>query len=399
MSKALSGLRVAIIHYWFVGRAGGERVVEALAEALPQADLFALVADRTVLAPVLQSRKLHTSFLQHLPGAQKFHRLFFPLQPIALEHFDLSNYDLVISSESGPAKGVITSPKTCHVCYCHSPMRYIWEMYPEYRRGMNPLIRSIFSLTSHYMRIWDYASAGRVDYFVANSDFVASRIRKYYGRESTVIPPPVETSAGSITTPPGDYYIAVGRLVDYKRFDLAVRACSDLGRKLKVIGEGPQFKRLRQMAGPTVQFLGKVSDNELRVQLAGSRALLFPGEEDFGIVPVEAQSFGKPVIAFASGGVLETVRGMWPGEDAIEGPTGVFFTDQSPSGIAEAILRFESMQNDFSPQAIREHSLQFDTSVFNERILEFLSHAVADFKCKNLATGKTTRLNSGVSNS
>jgi glycosyltransferase involved in cell wall biosynthesis len=187
--------------------------------------------------------------------------------------------------------------------------------------------------------------------------------------------------------------------VDYKRFDLAVRACADLGRKLKVIGEGPQFKRLRQMAGPTVQFLGKVSDNELRVQLAGSRALLFPGEEDFGIVPVEAQSFGKPVIAFASGGVLETVRGMWPGEDAIEGPTGVFFTDQSPSGIAEAILRFESMQNDFSPQAIREHSLQFDTSVFNERILEFLSHAVADFKCKNLATGKTTRLNSGVSNS
>ena len=183
----LSSLRVAIVHYWFVGRAGGERVVEALAELFPQADLFALVANPEVLAPTLRTRKLQTSFLQHVPGAIRFHRHFLFLQAIALEQFDLSNYDLVISSESGPAKGVITSSKTCHICYCHSPMRYIWEMYPQYRRGMNPLVGAVFSLAAHYMRLWDYASARRVDYFVANSKFIASRIRKYYGRGSRVI--------------------------------------------------------------------------------------------------------------------------------------------------------------------------------------------------------------------
>jgi glycosyltransferase involved in cell wall biosynthesis len=250
----LDDLRVAIVHYWFVGRAGGERVVEALAEVFPQADLFSLVADRSTLAPVLQSRKLETSFLQRLPGATKFHRHFLPLQPLALEQFDLSNYDLVISSESGPAKGVITSPQTCHVCYCHSPMRYIWAMYPEYRRGMNPVVGSIFALTAHYMRQWDYATAGRVDSFIANSNFISSRIRKYYKRESSVIYPPVETSAGNLSTPPGDYYVAIGRFVDYKRFDLAVQACTQLRRPLKIIGDGPQYKLLRKMAGRRSSF-------------------------------------------------------------------------------------------------------------------------------------------------
>jgi glycosyltransferase involved in cell wall biosynthesis len=371
------------VHYWFVGRAGGEKVVEALAEIFPQADLFSLVADRSTLAPVLQSRKLQTSFLQHMPGATKFHRHFLFLQPLALEQFDLSDYDLVISSESGPAKGVITSPKTCHVCYCHSPMRYIWEMYPEYRRGMNPVVGSVFALTAHYMRLWDYATAGRVDYFVANSKFVASRIRKYYGRESSVIYPPVEASAGNASTPPGDYYLAVGRLVDYKRFDLAVRACTELGRKLKVIGDGPQYKNLRRIAGSTIEFLGRTGDDELRKYLASSRALLFPGEEDFGIVPVEAQSFGRPVIAYASGGVLETVRGLLPDGIPVENPTGVFFTEQSSLKLAEAILRFESQQDCFSPAAIRQHSLQFDSDVFKTRVEAFISFALKDFRNRN----------------
>jgi glycosyltransferase involved in cell wall biosynthesis len=379
----IRGIRVAIVHYWFVGRAGGEKVVEALAEIFPQADLFSLVADRSTLAPVLQSRKLQTSFLQHMPGATKFHRHFLFLQPLALEQFDLSDYDLVISSESGPAKGVITSPKTCHVCYCHSPMRYIWEMYPEYRRGMNPVVGSVFALTAHYMRLWDYATAGRVDYFVANSKFVASRIRKYYGRESSVIYPPVEASAGNASTPPGDYYLAVGRLVDYKRFDLAVRACTELGRKLKVIGDGPQYKNLRRIAGSTIEFLGRTGDDELRKYLASSRALLFPGEEDFGIVPVEAQSFGRPVIAYASGGVLETVRGLLPDGIPVENPTGVFFTEQSSLKLAEAILRFESQQDCFSPAAIRQHSLQFDSDVFKTRVEAFISFALKDFRNRN----------------
>lgn len=379
----LEDLRVAIIHYWFVGRAGGERVVEALAEVFPQADLYALVADRASLAPALQSRNLKTSFLQRVPGAKKFHRHFLLLQPFALEQFDLRDYDLIISSESGPAKGVITSSKTCHVCYCHSPMRYIWELYPEYRRGMGKVVGPIFALTSHYMRLWDYATAGRVDYFVANSNFIASRIRKYYGRESHVIYPPVDTAKGNISSTACDYYIAVGRLVDYKRVDLAVRACTELGRRLKIIGDGPEYKKLRRMAGPTVEFLGHVNDEEMNANLAGAKALLFPGEEDFGIVPVEAQSFGKPVIAYASGGTLETVRGALPGGKALENPTGVFFAEQSQTSLAQAMLEFEAQQDRFSPEAIRQHSLQFDEAVFKSRAKEFFRFAVNDFRQRN----------------
>ncbi|HEY1255452.1 MAG TPA: glycosyltransferase [Terracidiphilus sp.] len=388
-ADTLQNLRVAIVHYWFVGRAGGERVVEALAELFPQADLFALVANRETLAPILQNRRLQTSFLQQVPGARRFHRHFLFLQPIALEQFDLSDYDLVISSESGPAKGVITSSKTCHICYCHSPMRYIWEMYPQYSRGMSPLVRSVFSLSAHFMRLWDYASAARVDYFVANSRFIASRIRKYYGRESRVIYPPVETSAGSISATQGDYYLAVGRLVEYKRFDLAVTACTEAGRRLRVIGDGPQWKQLKKMAGPTVEFLGKVSDNELRLNLAGCRALLFPGEEDFGIVPVEAQSFGRPVIAYASGGVLETVRGAFPGQPIAKDQTGVFFTQQTTSSLIEAMHDFESKEQEFDPRAIREHALQFDSAIFKSRMEEFVQTALEHFKERNMGQGIT----------
>jgi glycosyltransferase involved in cell wall biosynthesis len=376
---ALTQLRVAIVHYWFVGRAGGEKVVEALAEVLPQADLFSLVSDGDVLAPILQSKKMHTSFLQQVPGARRFHRHFLFLQPLALEQFDLSGYDLVISSDSGPAKGVLTSSKTCHVCYCHSPMRYIWDMYPAYRRGMNPIIGAIFALVAHYMRVWDCTSARRVDYFVANSHFIASRIHKYYGCDSMVIHPPVESALGHTATAPGEYYLCVGRLVDYKRVDLAISACTQLGRQLRVIGCGPQLKQLRNSAGPTVEFLGKVDDDELRKQLSGCKALLFPGEEDFGIVPVEAQSFGRPVIAYGAGGVLETVRGVFPHEDDVDNPTGVFFSDQSSTSLTAAICHFELNEHAFCPDTIREHSLQFDSGIFKTKIREFLEFAVADF--------------------
>ena len=396
----LAKLRVAIVHYWFVGRAGGERVVEALAEIFPQADLFSPVADRSTLAPILQNRKLQTSFLQKVPGAKTFHRHFLLLQPFALEQFDLSEYDLVISSESGPAKGVITSPKTCHICYCHSPMRYVWDMYPEYRRAMRFPVGPVFALTAHYLRLWDHASASRVDYFVANSRFIASRIRKYYGRESTVIHPPVEVSAGGINGRQGEYYAAIGRLVEYKKFDLAVAACSNLGRPLKIVGSGPQEKVLRRMAGPTVEFLGTVSDAELRRILAGCRALLFPGEEDFGIVPVEAQSFGKPVIAYASGGGLETIRGVFPNEAGVNNPTGMFFRESSVSGLTEAMLEFESREQEFHPETIRDHSLQFDSAIFKRRMSEFIASTISDFRARdqadNVCAGKVFDASAGA---
>lgn len=373
VERDFSKLRVAIVHYWFIGRGGGERVVEALAEMFPQADLFSLVADRATLGPELANHKLTTSFLQKLPAATRVHRHLLLLQPLALEQFDLSQYDLVISSESGPAKGVITSPRCCHICYCHSPMRYLWDMHAEYQRGMGALVGSIFSLASHYLRMWDYQTAARVDQFVANSRFVAARIAKIYGRSSTVIHPPVNIPQLAGFAAPEDYYLAAGRLVNYKRFDLAVAACSRLGRRLRVVGDGPQYRGLKRMAGLTVEFLGAVNDAALQEQFAHCRALLFPGEEDFGIVPVEAQSFGRPVIAYGAGGVLETVRAATPGSAA---PTGLFFDEQRAETLMRVIEQFETREHEFSPSAIRRHALQFAKERFQSRMREFVAQAL-----------------------
>ena len=379
LPASLQNLRVAIVHYWFVGRAGGEHVVEALADIFPQADIFALIAERQVLSPMLGERKLTTSFLNRIPQVRRFHRHTLLLQPLALEQFDLSNYDLVLSSESGPAKGVLTSPKTLHVCYCHSPMRYIWDMYPSYIKSMGLLTRAIFGLTAHHLRLWDYASAGRVDAFITNSSFVASRVNKYYGRDASVIHPPVQTKALAQKDDRQDFYLAVGRLVDYKRFDLAIDACNLLGRKLKIIGIGPMYKHLKQHAGSSVEFLGGVSDEEKSRLFSQCRALLFPGEEDFGIVPVEAQAQGRPVIGFGSGGLLETVVPL-QSSDGSPSPTGVFFNFQTVASVTEAILEFEKHSDAFVPERIRDHAQQFSAAIFREKIIDFLSSAVTKHK-------------------
>jgi glycosyltransferase involved in cell wall biosynthesis len=371
-------LRVAIVHYWFVGGGGGERVVEALCGLFPQADLFAIVADPATMTPQQRSHKLTTSFLQRVPGGVRWHRHFLPLHPLALEQFDLSGYDLVISSESGPAKGVITSSRTCHVCYCHSPMRYLWEMYPEYRRSLGPISSTIFSLSAHYVRMWDLAASARVDYFAANSKNVAARIRKHYRRESTVVHPPVAVSGGFVSHCSDDFYLLVGRLVDYKRADLAIKACKELKRRLRIIGDGSQLSQLRRIAGPNVEFLGRVDDDELSQNYAHCRALLFPGEEDFGIVPVEAQSFGRPVIAFGRGGVLETVVGIPENAGDPASSTGVFFVEQSVECLVDAILRFESIERHFSSEFIRSSALRFDLPRFESQMRSFVGDCLTD---------------------
>ncbi|OFW28446.1 MAG: glycosyl transferase [Acidobacteria bacterium RIFCSPLOWO2_12_FULL_60_22] len=373
---------MAIVHYWFVRRRGGERVVEELAKIFPHADLYTLVADPAAVPSSLRKNAIHTSFVQCIPGSLRWHRYFLPLYPIALEQFDLRNYDLVISSESGPAKGVITSPRTCHICYCHSPMRYLWDMYHSYRnrKVMNPLLQAVFSLSAHYLRIWDLASASRVDYFVANSHHVARRIRKYYGREATVIYPPVTVSSGYTSDTTEGYYLVVSQLTYYKRIDLAIEACNHLRRPLRIVGEGEEYKRLRRLAGPTIQFLGFLPDPELHEQYARCRALLFPGEEDFGIVPVEAQSFGRPVIAYGRGGALETTMGFFPDEPPRpESATGVFFRQQSEEALAEAILAFERLEARFSPELIRSHAKRFDAHSFREKMEAFVAQALANF--------------------
>lgn len=375
-SSHFDDLRVAIVHYWFVNRRGGERVVEALCELFPQADLFALVADRNALSPALRKHKLTTSFLQRVPGRVRLHRHLLPLYPMAVEQFDLRGYDLVISSESGPTKGVLTGPETVHICYCHTPMRYLWDFYHEYknRSGLGWTRKAIFALTAHYIRMWDQASAARVDYFVANSENVARRIRKLYRREAEVTHPPVEMGDFKSANRHGDYYLVVGQLVNYKRVDLAIEACNKLGRRLRIVGTGEEYKRLKRMAGPTVEFLGTLSDEEVREQYAGCRALLFPGEEDFGMVPVEAQACGRPVIAFGKGGARETVAGL-DDEAAAASPeraTGIFFDRQTTDLLIEAMLRFETFAHRFSPEFIRANAEKFSKEKFVEKMSRFV---------------------------
>jgi glycosyltransferase involved in cell wall biosynthesis len=375
----LAGLRVAINHYWFNGYGGGERVIEALAEIFPQAHFFSLLAGEVHRLPAVHGR-LTTSFVNRIPGATRWHRHFLPLYPFALEQFDFSDFDLVISSESGPAKGIITPPQTCHICYCHSPMRYIWDMYHQSRASMNPVTRAIFSASAHYMRLWDLSTAARVDYFVANSRFIAARIRKCYRRESTVIHPPANVSAGYIASRIDDYYLVVSRFVPYKRVDLAIQACNRLRRRLRIVGDGPQYKLLRKMAGPTVEFLGRLDETALHEVYARCRALLFPGEEDFGLVPVEAQSHGRPVIAYGRGGVLETVTSNLSGVCEAENCSGVFFNTQTVESLCEGIERFERSESRFRPQFIRKSVERFGLERFKAEIATFVLDKMEHFE-------------------
>ncbi|WP_112322093.1 glycosyltransferase [Oceanibium sediminis] len=362
-------MKVALVHYWLTGMRGGEKVLEALCELYPDADIYTLVCDPARISETLRRHRIHTSFLQKLPFALKAYKSLLPLMPYALEQFDLSNYDLVISSEAGPAKGVIVRPDAVHICYCHSPLRYIWDKYHEYRDNAGFLSRMAMPVLAPPLRVWDVTTAARVDHFVANSAWVGKRIEKYFRRPSTVIHPPVET--GDFVPAPahelGDAYLFASQLVGYKRADMAVRVFNDLGKPLVVIGEGEQMAELRKIAGPTVTLLGRQPFEVLRKHFQTCRALVFPGEEDFGIVPVEVMSCGRPVIAFGRGGAAETV---------IDGETGVLFDEQTDAALKQAIHRFERIEDSFSPSRIRARALGFDRSVFLEKMRRFIDDAL-----------------------
>jgi glycosyltransferase involved in cell wall biosynthesis len=383
----LSKLRVAIVHYWFVRSRGGERVLEVLADMFPQADIFTLVLDPKALPPSLRSRKFTTSFLQKVPGIRRHYRKFLPLFPLALEQFKLDEYDLVISSESGPAKGVLTRPHTCHICYCHTPMRYVWDMYHQYRSSASggALGRAFYSIAANYVRQWDYVASARVDYYVASSHNAASRIAKYYRREAEVIHPPVNISSFAIGTNAEDFYLVVSPLVAYKRVDLAISACNAMKRRLIVIGQGEAMRALQQTAGPTITFLGYQPDDVVREHYRRCRAFIFPGEEDIGLTPIEAQACGRPVIAFGRGGALETVIGGLPTSSfAPESSTGVFFAEQSAESLADAIRFFELNETRFSPAFIRRHAERFDVSRFKSEMGSFINLRMLEFKNRKL---------------
>src|SRR6202051_1289250 len=283
-------MRAAIVHYWLLNMRGGEKVVEALCGLLPEADIFTLFYDPDLISPAIRSHRIKASFLQPF---RKHHRSLLPLMPMALESFDLRDYDLVVSSESGPAKGVILSSTTRHVCYCHTPMRYLWDLYPPYRNCWVPsrLKRAIMTPFANYLRLWDYASAARVDDFVANSENVRRRIWKTYRREWLGVHPPAGKET-FFSKPPDDYYLIVSELVAYKRLDSAIRVCVATGRKLRVVGDGPEYKSLKRISNGNIEFCGKVNDVDLRDLYSRCRAFLMPAEEDFGITAVEALASG-----------------------------------------------------------------------------------------------------------
>ncbi len=356
-------MKVAIVHYWLVGMRGGEAVVEALCDMFPDADVYTHVYDPTAISSTISRHDVRTTFIQRLPGAVRHYQKYLPLMPIALEQLDLREYDLVISSESGPAKGVITSPGAMHVCYCHSPMRYVWDMYHDYLEGAGAATRILMRPIFHYLRAWDVTTAARVDHFVANSNYVASRIRKYYRRDALVIHPPVDTTAFAPTENVEDFYLVVGELVRYKRVDLALEAFNRLGKPLVVIGDGEQRKALQRAAKPNITFLGRQPRAAIKNHYSRCKAVIFPGKEDFGIVPVEAMASGRPVLALAAGGALETV---------VDGKTGLFFHDQSVDALIDTVHHFESRADGFAPEVLTAHAAEFDRCQFERRFLEFL---------------------------
>jgi glycosyltransferase involved in cell wall biosynthesis len=361
--------RVAIVHEWLSTFGGSEKVTAELMKIFPEADLFALVDflsddDRKKI----HGKYAKTSFIQKLPLAAKHYKSYFPLMPFAIEQLDLSVYDIVISSSHAVAKGVLTGPDQFHICYCHSPMRYAWDLQHQYLRESAAIngLKSFFArIILHYMRIWDSRTANGVDLFLANSAYIARRIRKAYQREAAVVHPPVDINAFSFQSEKEDFYVTASRMVPYKRMDLIVEAFGRMpARSLVIIGEGPEMRKLKAMAKENISFLGYQHDSVLREYLSRARAFVFAAEEDFGILPVEAQACGTPIIAYGAGGALETVLPV--GNLLGLPPTGLFFNEQSASAICAAIEKFESLR--FDPVSCRSWAERFSSAAFEDAI-------------------------------
>lgn len=362
-------VKVALVHYWCVNMRGGEKVLEALCDLYREADIYTHVYVPERMSDTIRRHTVYTTFISRLPRASSWYKAYLPLMPLALELLDLRAYDLVISSESGPAKGIITRADALHICYCHTPMRYIWNMYHEYQAGKNAVAKAAIALAAHRLRQWDVTTATRVDYFVANSQNVAERIGKYYRRAAAVIHPPVDTASfrPGVGAQADDFYLCAGQLTAYKRADVAIEAFNRLGKTLVVIGDGEMREKLRRRAAPNIKFLGWVGQDTLREYYARCRALIFPGEEDFGIVPLEAMASGRPVIALGRGGALETV---------IPGETGVLFHEPSAEALIDAIFEFECVEASFAPDRLVRHAERFDKARFKRDFGDFVAGAL-----------------------
>jgi glycosyltransferase involved in cell wall biosynthesis len=355
-------MRVAIVHDYLNQMGGAEKVVETFHSMFPEAPVFTSVYDPDAVSPVFRQMDVRTSFMQKLPMIKQHARRYLAFYPYAFELFDLSGYDVVLSSSSAFAKGVITKPDTCHICYCHTPMRFGWN-YHAYieREPMGCLAKTFLPYVIHRVRRWDEITSSRVDYFVANSTEVYKRIKKHYRRESTVIYPPADTNQFTMSRTDEGYYFIMSRLLPYKKIDIVIEAFNRMRLPLEIAGDGRDIQRLRSMAGPTVKLLGRLPFDQLVQKLKKCRALIFPGHEDFGLTPVEAMACGKPVIAYAAGGALDTVQ---------DGVTGMFFYEQTPEAVAEAVREFRPGY--YNPETIRARALTFDVDVFKQRMLNFI---------------------------
>ncbi len=361
-------MKIAVVHDWLTTYAGAERVLEQILLLYPEADLYSLInflpEDKKGF---ILNKRVRTSFMQKLPFVKKKYRSYLPLMPFAIEQFDLSEYNVIISSSHAVAKGVLTNSNQLHICYCHTPIRYAWDLYYQYLResGLEKGLKGkIAKLTLHYIRVWDSTTANRVDYFIANSKYIAKRIKKIYGKDSTVIYPPVDVDRFERCSIKKDIYLTASRMVPYKKMDLIVKAFSEMpDKKLIVIGDGPDFDKVKSKATRNIEILGYQSFKVLKDYMQRAKAFIFAAEEDFGITPVEAQACGTPVIAYGKGGVLETV---------IEDKTGIFFKEQTRESLAEAVERFERIQSKFDCNEIRKNAERFSKDRFKREFKGFV---------------------------
>lgn len=370
-------MKTAVVHDWLTGMRGGEKVLSAILELYPQSDLYTLLHNPGSVSELIEKRTIFTSFIDRLPAKTTRYRSYLPLFPTAIELFNFKEYELIISTSHCVAKGLRTPPNALHVSYIHSPMRYVWDMYEDYFSSdkLGFFSRKLIPLFANYLRIWDVTSSNRVDSFIANSGHVAKRIKKYYNRDAEIIHPPVDTDIFNLSKTTCDYFLVISALVPYKRIDLAVEAFNNTNLKLKIIGEGPELKTLQKMAGANIQFLNWLPHDQLLEYYANCKALIFPGEEDFGIVPVEAQSCGKPVIAFARGGALETVKGY--SDEMTDNSTGIFFDYQTAESLQGAITKYENVS--WNAEGIHKHAQKFSKANFKKKFEKFIDEQISDF--------------------
>ena len=373
-------MRIALIHDWLTGMRGGEKVLEAFCELFPEAEIFTLFHFKGTVSPLIESHKIHTSFLQGFAG-KKWYRYLLPLMPAAVESLNIKEFDLVISLSHCVAKGAIPAKQSVHICYCYTPMRYIWDMHDEYfkKRETGFLAKTLMPVFLPYLKKWDVRSCQRVDYFIADSKNVQKKIKKFYNRDSEVIYPPVNAENFTISDNIGDFYLVVGAFAPYKRLDLAIEAFNILGYPLKVVGCGQEEKRIKSMAKGNIEFLGWQTNDALKGYYARCQALIFPGEEDFGIVPLEAMAAGRPVIAYGKGGTLETVVSIDNTRNGEYG-TGIFFYEDTPASLVEAIHKVERSQDKINPLKIRERVCGFTEDIFKKRIKKFVYDKMKDAK-------------------